>query len=126
MKSRLVGAIVLVAVLVMVLGVVSQASAGGSNDAVIEDAQNGTIDGNWSAAQIRAALAYAANNPILTQYSDIQGVLEDYLASLQAPGAAGAKGAGLLAFTGSETILILAAGAGLAGSGLLLRRRSRP
>jgi len=80
---------------------------------------DGHVDGNWTAAQIGAALQYAENNPILTQYSAIQGVLEDYLASLQGPGEQG----GQLAFTGGEIILILGAGAGLIGSGALLRRR---
>src|SRR5665647_367085 len=56
---------------------------------------------------------------IVPQYSAIQGVLEDYLASLQGPGEQG----GQLAFTGGEIILILGAGAGLIGSGALLRRR---
>jgi len=46
-------------------------------------------------------------------------VLQEYLASLVAPGAQG----GQLAFTGSEVLLILGAGAGLIGSGVLLRRR---
>ena len=49
----------------------------------------------------------------------MQGVLEDYLESIKAPGEQG----GQLAFTGGEIILILGAGAGLIGSGALLRRR---
>lgn len=123
MKSRLAGVFVLVAVLIMVLGVVGQASAGGSVNATIKDAQDGTIDGNWTAAQVRAALTYAQNNPIYSQYSDVQGVLEDYLGSLQAPGAS--DGGSQLAFTGSAVLVIMAAGAGIAGLGALLRRRSR-
>ena len=75
-------------------------------DAIIKDAQDGTIDGNWTAAQIRATLAFIQNNPVYQQYSDLEGVLEDYLASLQAPGEQG----GQLAFTGGEVFLILAAG----------------
>ena len=57
-------------------------------------------------------------NPTLQQYSDLEGVLDDYLASLQAPGEQG----GQLAFTGGEVFLILAAGATLIGGGALLRR----
>ncbi len=48
----------------------------------------------------------------------LKGVLEDYLLSLQDPGAQG----GELAFTGGEVLLVLAAGAALIGGGLVLRR----
>ena len=127
MKSKLMGAVVLLALVVLAFGVVGQAAAGGSIDGVINDAQNGTIDKNWSAAQVRAALAYLQDNPVYSQYGDSQGVLEDYLASLQAPGAvgtvAGSQGA-QLAFTGSNVLLILATGGALVGGGLVLRRRS--
>ena len=88
-------------------------------DAIIKDAADGTIDGTWSKAEINAALAYIQDNPLYEQYSDRKGVLEDYLASLQAPGEQG----GELAFTGGEVLVILGAGAGLIGSGALLRRR---
>ena len=128
MRSRFMGAVVLIAVLVLAFGVVGQASARGSVDPIVKDAQNGTIDGSWSAAQIRAAIAYLRANPTLSQYSDAQGVLEDYLASLSGSGAGGPgvlNGAGSLAFTGAEIWLILAAGAGLVGGGLALKRRVR-
>lgn len=122
MKSTAFGIIVLVVLVVLMFGFVSQAlAASGSIDAIIKDAQDGTIDGNWSAAQIRAALQYLKDNPIYTAYSDVGGVLDDYLASLQAPGAVG----GQLAFTGSNIVLVLGLGAGLAASGVLLRRRAR-
>jgi len=132
MKSKLMGVFVLLALVALAFGVVGQAAAGGSVDGVINDAQNGTIDGNWSAAQVRAALAFLQNNPLYSQYSDAGGVLEDYLASLQAPGAQAAGVAGAaggsqgaqLAFTGGNVLLILATGAALVGSGLMLRRRS--
>ena len=132
MKSKLMGAVVLLALVVLAFGVVGQAAAGGSIDGVINDAQNGTIDKNWSAAQVRAALAYLQDNPLYSQYSDAGGVLEYYLASLQAPGvqAAGAAGAAggsqgaQLAFTGGNVLLILATGAALVGGGLVLRLRS--
>lgn len=132
MKSKLMGAFVLLALVALAFGVVGQAAAGGSVDGVINDAQNGTIDGNWSAAQVRAALAFLQNNPLYSQYSDAGGVLEDYLASLQAPGAQAAGAAGAaggsqgaqLAFTGGNVLLILATGAALVGGGLVLRLRS--
>jgi hypothetical protein len=104
---------------VALFAVVAQAAVPQSViDAIIQDAQDGTIDGNWSAAEIRAALAFIQNNPIYEQYSNLAGVLEDYLASLQAPGEQG----GELAFTGGEVFLILAAGAALIGGGAVLRR----
>src|SRR5450759_3103887 len=130
MKAKLLGAITIAVLLLLVFAVVAQAAVPQSTiDAIIQDAKDGYIDGNWTATEIRAALQYAENNPIISQYySAIQGVLEDYLASLQAPGEKpGAQGGqakgGQLAFTGGEITLILGAGAGLIGSGALLRRR---
>jgi hypothetical protein len=113
------GAITVALLLVLVFAVVAQAAVSQDTiDAILKDARDGTIDGNWTAAEIRAALAYVQNNPTDLQYFDYEGVLEDYLASLQAPGAQG----GELAFTGGEVFLILAAGAALIGGGVLLRR----
>lgn len=121
MKVKLMGAITLAVLLLLVFAMVAQAAVPQSVvDAIVKDAKDGQIDGNWTTAEIRAALQYVANNPILQGYSNIKGVLEDYLASLQSPGAQG----GQLAFTGGEIILILGAGAGLIGSGALLRRRA--
>lgn len=120
MKTKLMGAITLAVLLLLVFAVVAQAAVPQSTiNAIIRDAKDGHVDGNWTTAEIRAALRYVANNPLHEAYSNIRGVLENYLASLQAPGAQG----GQLAFTGGEIILILGAGAGLIGSGALLRRR---
>jgi hypothetical protein len=119
MRGKLLVAIAIALLLVLVFAVVAQAAVSQSViDAIIKDAQDGTIDGNWTAAEIRAALAYIQDNPIYQQYSDLEGVLEDYLASLQAPGEQG----GQLAFTGGEIFVVLAAGAALIGGGLVLRR----
>lgn len=120
MKAKFIGALTLALILLLVFAVAASAAVPQSTiDAIIQDAKDGHIDGNWKASEIRAALAYVENNPTLDQYSKIKGVLEDYLASLQAPGEQG----GELAFTGGEMILILGAGVGLIGSGALLRRR---
>jgi len=120
MKAKFLGAMTVAILIILVFAVVAQAAVPQSViDAIIKDAQDGTIDGNWTSAEIRAALAYIQNNPIYQQYSDLEGVLQEYLASLVAPGTQG----GQLAFTGSEVLLILGAGAGLIGSGVLLRRR---
>jgi hypothetical protein len=119
MRVKFLGVITVVLLLVLVFAVVAQAAVPQSViDAIIKDAMDGTIDGNWTAAEVRAALAYIQDNPIYQQYTDLEGVLEDYLASLQAPGEQG----GQLAFTGGEIFLVLAAGAALIGGGVLLRR----
>jgi hypothetical protein len=120
MKAKLMGAITLAVLLLLVFAVVAQAGVPQATiDAIIKDAKDGDIDGNWKVAEIRAALQYVENNPLLRHYTKIKGVLEDYLASVQGPGEQG----GELAFTGGEIVLILGAGAGLIGSGALLRRR---
>jgi len=120
MKAKLVGALVLALILVLVLSSVAMAGTSQATiNAIIKDAQDGTLDGHWTAAEIRAALAYIENNPVFEQYSAIKGVLQDYLASLQAPG----EQSGQLAFTGSNIVLAFGAGAALIGGGILLRRR---
>ena len=120
MKAKFLGAIAVALLLILVFAVVAQAAVPQSTiDAIIKDAQDGTVDGNWTAAEIQATLDFIANNPVYEQYSDLESVLSDYLASLQAPGSQG----GQLAFTGGEIIWILGAGIGLIGSGAVLRRR---
>jgi len=120
MKVKLLGAIAVALLIVLVFAVVAQATVPQSViDAIIKDAQDGTLDGNWKPAQIRAALDYLKNNPGNTQYHpNLAGVLEDYLASGQGPGTQG----GELAFTGGEVLLLLGAGVGLIGGGMILRR----
>jgi O-antigen ligase len=120
MKTKLLAAVALAVLLILVFAVAAQATVSQATiDAIIADAADGHIDGDWTAAEIRAALAYIQNNPVGEGYSNRAGVLEDYLASLQAPGAQ----EGALAFTGGEVIVALAAGLGLIGGGLVLRRR---
>ena len=119
MRVKFLGTIAIALLLILMFAVVAQAAVPQSViDAIIKEAQGGTIDGQWSAAEIRAALAFIQNNPVYQQYSDLEGVLQDYLASLQAPGEQG----GQLSFTGGEVFLIMAAGAALIGGGALLRR----
>lgn len=119
MRGKLVGAIAVALLLVLVFAVVAQAAVPQSTiDAIIADAKDGTIDGDWTIAEIQAALAFLRDDPTANMYGDELGVLNDYLASLQGPGEQG----GELAFTGGEMYLILAAGAVLIGGGALLRR----
>jgi hypothetical protein len=119
MKAKFIGALVLALLLLLVFAMTASAVSQSTIDSILQDAKDGQIDGTWTAAEIRAALAYAENNPTLDQYTQIKGALEDYLASLQAPGSQ----SGELAFTGGEIFLVFAAGAGLIVSGALLRRR---
>jgi hypothetical protein len=117
MKSKFIGALVLALLLLLVFAVTASAVSQSTIDAILKDAADGQITGNWTAAEIRAALAYAENST--DPYTEVKGTLEDYLASLQAPGEQG----GELAFTGGEILLVFGIGAGLIGSGALLRRR---
>jgi hypothetical protein len=119
MKVKTVGVVALVVILCLVFASVAMAVSQATIDAIIADAADGHIDGNWTAAEIQAALNYLRHQPLYYQYSDRQGVLEDYLAGLSAPKPA----TGQLAFTGAEMLLIFGAGAGLIGSGIALRRR---
>lgn len=112
--------VALVAMLLLVFAAVAYAVPQSVIDAIIDDAQDGTIDGDWTAEEIMAALAYLRDEPLYQQYADIEGVLEDYLAGLQDPDVVAADE---LAFTGGEIFLLLGAGASLAGGGALLRRR---
>ena len=60
----------------------SSASARGSVVGILDDASDGVVDGSYSAAQVRAALTVVRSDPAYMQYSDIEGVLVDYQASL--------------------------------------------
>jgi hypothetical protein len=113
--------VALVVVLLLAVAAVAYAVPQSVIDAIIDDvADNGAIDGDWTVAELLAALEWLRDNPLYGQYGyDYEGVIEDYLAGLQDPGVAGADE---LAFTGAEIFLLIGAGAGLAGSGVLLRR----
>jgi hypothetical protein len=121
MKAGIGITIALALVLTLVFASVAFATSQATIDKIIKDAADGTIDGNYSAADIQAALDYAKANPTVVAYSNVAGVLGEYLASLQSPGATSTGGE--LKFTGGELLAVFAAGAGLIGSGTLLRRR---
>ncbi len=64
MRGKLLGAIAVALLLVLVFAVVAQAAVPQSTiDAIIKDAGDGTIDGDWTAAEIRAALAFLQKDP---------------------------------------------------------------
>ena len=118
MKMRVVT--IAVTVVIAMLMVVSVAQAASSTTtAIIKDAQDGHVDGNYTAVQVQAALSYLNNDPSLMMYTDVKGVLEDYLASLSSP----ATENGGLMFTGGSTAVIFAFGLALMGGGLFLRKQ---
>ena len=88
-------------------------------NAIIKDAQDGHLDGNWTKAEVQAALNYAAQPPDrISSTATCKDVLESFLSGSE-PGA----GTGNLSFTGSNLLLAFGAGIGLIGAALLLRRR---
>jgi len=118
LKLRIVTIAVLVIVAVLMVATVAQAGSS-TTSTIIKDAQDGHLDGNYTAAQVRAALAFLKSDPSLEQYTNVEGVLNDFLASEVAP----ATQNGALLFTGGSTVVIFAVGLGLMGAGLALRRR---
>lgn len=137
-------AIILILVLVATGAFASVAWAESSVTAqIIADASDGTINGHYTAAEVRAALAFVESNPAYSMYSDIAGVLENYLASLSKPspaktpspppstgGTPTAQGAtpttplgGQLDYTGGQPLAVIALGGALLVCGALLRRR---
>ena len=88
MRVKFLGAIAVALLLILVFAVVAQAAVPQSViDAIIKDAQDGTIDGNWTAAEIRAALGVHPGQPTSPAvFATSRASSTDYLASLQAPG----------------------------------------
>ena len=50
------------------------------------------VNGTYSAATVRSALSMVRSDPAYTMYSDIEGVLVDYLASITNPDGGGGGG----------------------------------
>jgi ABC-type dipeptide/oligopeptide/nickel transport system permease component len=120
MKVKIMCVLALTILLSLVFASVALAVSQATIDAIIKDASDGHIDGNWTVAEIQATLNYIKNNPLYQQYSNYAGVLQDYLSSIQPPGPTPGP---VIHYTGSELFLVLGAGLGLLGSGALLRRR---
>ena len=121
MKMKVVTIAVLVVVAMLMVASVALA-ASSTTTAIIKDAQDGHIDGNYTAAQVRAALSYVKSDPTQQQYGDAEGVLQDFLASLPDAGVQGVQN-GSLMFTGGSTVVLFAFGVALMGGGFVLRRR---
>jgi len=137
--------IVIFTILVLVLtgACASLAWAGSSTTTqIIRDASDGLLDGNYTAAQVRAALAAVKSDPGFSQYSDVAGVLQAYLTSLSTLGSgAGTNGgttpatpsatsipsvkipAGQLDYTGGQPLVAFAVGGALIIAGVVLGRR---
>ena len=139
--------IVIITILVLVLtGTFAAVAWAGSSTTtqIIQDASDGTVNGHYTAAQIRAALAAVNSNPAYLQYSDVAGVLQAYLSSLSTSGSAtGTTGAtpatpatpaaavtrpvklraGELDYTGGQPLVAFAVGGALIIAGMALRRR---
>jgi hypothetical protein len=118
MKTKVLTVAVLTVVAMLMLASVAQAVSS-TTTAILKDAQDGHLDGNYTAAQVQAALNYVKDNPSIIQYNNVEGVLTDFLSSQGAPAA---QNGGLM-FTGVSTIAVFACGLTLMGAGLLLRRR---
>jgi hypothetical protein len=108
-----------VVAMLMVASVALAASSTTTTTAIIKDAQDGHIGDNYTAAQVRAALSYLKSDPTLQEFTDVEGVLQDFLASLPVPGV---QNGGLM-FTGGSTVVLFAFGVALMGGGFVLRRR---
>lgn len=140
--------IVIITILVLVLtGTFAAVAWAGSSTTtqVIQDASDGTVNGHYTAAQIRAALAAVNSNPAYLQYSDVAGVLQAYLSGFSTSGSSsGASGsatgttgatpsaavtrsvklrAGELDYTGGQPLVAFAVGGVLVIAGAALRRR---
>ena len=83
--------IVIITILVLVLtGMFAAVAWAGSSTTtqIIHDASDGTVNGHYTAAQMRAALAAVRSNPVYSQYSDVAGVLNAYLSRFSTSGSA--------------------------------------
>jgi hypothetical protein len=114
----------LVALVLCVMPAAALASSGGSTQAIVKDvAKDGKVDGHYTSAELKAALA----SPLLKQYGG-QGAVESVLTTFKpkptTPAPATGE-SGNLPFTGSDVFLFVAVGGGLLAAGLVLRRIGR-
>jgi len=126
MKRSILTVLLVALVASLAFAGVASATSQSTINAILADAASGTLDGDWSKADVQAALAFLESDPLSKQYSDTEAVLEAYLAGLGGGGGGqpGVASGGNLAFTGADILVALSAGIGLIGGGLFLRRRS--
>jgi len=119
-SKRIIGMVLLAMVASLVFASVAVAAVSQETiDAIMADAQDGTLDGNWTEAQVQAALDWFQNSPLAQQYGGNEDVLEDFLSGSDEPG----DGGGSLSFTGANLPLAFGIGIALMGAGLLVRRK---
>ena len=116
----------LVALALCAMPAAALASSGGTTSAIVKDvAKDGKVDGHYTSAQLKAALA----SPLLKQYGG-QGAVESVLTTSKPKSTTAASSpatgeSGNLPFTGSDVLLFVAVGGGLLAAGLVLRRLGR-
>jgi hypothetical protein len=131
--------IAIVSILALVLTAVFAPVAWGSiTTQIIQDASDGVINGHYTVAEVRAALKVVEDDPAYSQYSDVQQVLEQYLASLLAAKSSPTPRPSVtpvltpspsatpqqLDYTGGQPLPLFACGGLLLGAGALLWRRT--
>lgn len=94
---------ILLMLLLVTAGVITSAVSAGPPTGILGDASDGVINGSYSASQVRAALAAVRGDPAYMQYSDIEGVLVNYLASLTRAGGQGSTVSGGGGSAGGQT-----------------------
>jgi len=110
------------AILAIVIGIIalsSSAAFASTTSTIIGDAQDGVLNGTYSASQLRAALSSAEGDTYIGR-----GGVEAIRSAIgnQTPVTASS---GTLPFTGAEIATFLALGSGLLVAGFVLRRSSR-
>jgi len=131
--------VAIVSILVLVLtAFVAPLAWGSVTSQIIQDAADGVVNGHYTVAEVRAALAAVENDPTYSQYSDVQLVLAQYLATLLAaktspkptPSAVPAATPSPstkpmeLDYTGGGPLIAFVVGGGLLAAGLAVRRFS--
>ena len=84
MKLKIASVLILTLVVALVLVPGAMAVSQSTINAIVKDAQDGHLDGNWTKAEVQAALNYVRNHPINQQYSDVEAVLEGFLSGQRA------------------------------------------
>ena len=118
MKLRIASVLIVTLIVALVVVPAALAASQSTINAILKDAQDGHLDGNWTKVEVQTALTWLSHNPTWVQSATVFGGPGGLLSGSE-PGA----GTGNLSFTGSNLLLAFGAGIGLIGAGLLLRRR---
>jgi hypothetical protein len=89
------------------------------SEVILKDAIDGTLDGNYTIAQVQRAYEYIFEHPErYLMYSDVQHVLESYLASVRPP----ELQVGSLKYTGESLAIVIILGVSLMTTGAFMIR----